>query len=316
MLCAKEETVMLRLLVYILLVFSISLVSGCSTKVGLFICYNINPLEFDKIKFKDGHTSKFYTVQKGNTSITDTLIFFVGGSGNVSLNYYLQAYFEELPGNITIYALQKRYVSHRETGLFKPLSSFYNYNHYSQLVQDQKEFIQYILANTDHTGKRIIIFGVSEGGNIAAQVSSEIPETTHLLLLGSGGMVGIEEFKLWGDSRSIDFGQINQKVAQYPDSIEKKALGHTYKYWASVLPVDPMDSLEKLETPIFAAIGENDEMVPVESVHFMVNEFKRLGKDNLTVQIFPDCNHVLNDSSGKNYRGELFQLVTSWWKEQ
>jgi|GEM_PF-472619 len=314
--CVKDETAMPRLLICILLVFSISLVSGCSTKVGVFISANINPLEPDEIRFKDGHASNFYTVQKGNASETDTLLFFIGGSGNVSYNYYVQTYFEELSGNVTIYALQKRFVSPRETGLFEPSSSFYEYNHYPQLVQDQKEFIQYILTNTDHTGKNVIIFGVSEGGNIAAKVSSEIPETTHLMLLGSGGMAGIEEFKLWGDRHSIDFEKIKQAVAKYPTSIEKKALGHAYKYWSSVLPIDPMDSLEKLEIPILAAIGGSDEMVPIESLYFLSNEFIRRGKKNLTVKIFPDCNHVLNDSTGKSYRGELFQLAASWWEGQ
>jgi esterase/lipase len=136
------------------------------------------------------------------------------------------------------------------------------------------------------------------------------------MLLGSGGMKGIEEFKLWGDRHGIDFEQINQAVAKYPNSIERKTLGHTYKYWSSVLPIDPMDSLEKLEIPIFAAIGENDGMVPVESLYFLRNEFIKLGKKNLTVKIFPDCNHVLNDSAGKSHRGELFQLAASWWKQQ
>ncbi len=284
--------------------------------MGMFISANINPLESAEIKFKDGHTSSFYTVQKGNASETDTLLFFIGGSGNVSHNYYLRTYFEELPGNITIYALQKRYVGHRETGLFEPSSLFHEYNHYPQLVQDQKEFVQYILSNTDYTAKRIIIFGVSEGGNIAAKVSSEIHEITHLILLGSGGMMGIEEFKLWGNRHNMDFEQISQAVAKYPNSIGKMALGHTYKYWSSVLSVDPMDSLEKLEIPIFAAIGENDEMVPVESLYFLSNEFIRREKKNLTVKIFPDCNHVLNDSTGKSHRGELFQLAARWWEGQ
>jgi pimeloyl-ACP methyl ester carboxylesterase len=282
----------------------------------MFVSGNIKPLKLHEVTFDDGYTSGFYTIQKGAAPEINTLLFFVGGSGNVSHNYYLQKYFEEMHGHISIYALQKRYVGQREIGLFGASGSFYKYNHYAQLVQDQKEFIQYILANSDHVGKKIIIFGVSEGGNIAAQLASEIAEITHLMILGSGGMIGIDEFKLWGDKHGIDFEKINKEVERFPDSVEKKVLGQTYKYWASILPVDPMASLKKLEIPIFAAFGESDEMVPVESVHFLRDEFKRQGKENLTVKIFPDCNHVLDDSAGKNHRGELFRLAARWWKEE
>ena len=191
----------------------------------MFISANIDPLKPYEVKLSDGHVSTYYTVQKGEVKETDSLLFFVGGSGHVSHNYYLQSYFEELPGNITIYALQKRYVGHRETGLFHPSDSFARDNHYLQLVQDQKEFIQFILANSGQRDNRVIIFGVSEGGNIAAQLASEIPEATHLVMLGSGGMVGIDEFRLWGQHHSINFDQIYQAVKQHPDSIEKKALG-------------------------------------------------------------------------------------------
>lgn len=65
--------------------------------------------------------------------------------------------------------------------------------------------------------------------------------------------------------------------------------------------------------PILVAIGGNDDMTPVESVNFLHGEFKRLNKGNLTVKIFPDCDHGLNDSAGVNHRGELFQIASRWW---
>jgi pimeloyl-ACP methyl ester carboxylesterase len=207
---------------------------------------------------------------------------------------------------------KKRYVRHRETGEFTPSDDFYRYNHYPQLIKDQKDFIQTILSKQDHVGKQVIIFGVSEGGNISARLASELQLATHLMILGSGGMVGIDEFRLWGKRYNIDFDLIYQDVKEHPNSIERMILGHTYKYWASVLPVDPMQSLKDLSIPILVAIGGNDEMSPVESVHYLKSEFKRLNKGNLTVKIFADCDHGLNDSAGINHRGELFQIASMW----
>lgn len=100
------------------------------------------------------------------------------------------------------------------------------------------------------------------------------------------------------------------------NSIKKKALGHTYKYWSSMLSVNPMDSLKNLDIPILAVIGGQDEMTPVESVTYLRSEFERLGKKNLTIHIFPGCDHVLNDSKGRNHRGGEFLHFASKWLER
>lgn len=280
----------------------------------MFLSANINPLQPHNIRLSDGYVATYYTINKGDPEKPDTLLFFVGGSGHVSHNYYLESFFSKLRGNITIYALQKRHVDHRETGAFEASDAFDRSNFYSQLVKDQEEFIRSLLGKNRSVRKRVIVFGVSEGGNIAAQLASEIPQITHLVTLGSGGMVGIDEFRLWGKAYNMDFDRLYQEVKKHPDSIKHRALGQTYKYWASILPVNPMQSLEKLTIPILVTIGANDEMTPIESVNFLHDEFDRLGKKNLTVKIFPDCNHVLDDSTGVNHRGELLQLASSWWE--
>ena len=260
--------------------------------MGMFISANINPLPSHTLRLSDGYVATYYSIQKGDPDKTDTLLFFVGGSGHVSHNYYLESYFSQLQGNIRIYALQKRHVGHRETGVFEASEAFDRSNYYAQLLKDQAEFIRSVLDRNRSVGNRVVVFGVSEGGNIAAQLATEIPQITHLVTLGSGGMVGIDEFRLWGKAYNIDFDRLYEEVKKYPDSIKFRAIGQTYKYWASILPVDPMQSLQKLTIPILVAIGVNDEMTPLASVTYLQDEFDRLEKNNLTIKIFPDCNHV------------------------
>ena len=290
--------------------------TGCSSKIGMFVSANVSPLEQHHVPLGDGYKATYYQVQIGDSRKTDAVVFFIGGSGNTSLNYYLEPYFEGLDGNVTVYALQKRYVGHRETGQFKPSNQFHQYNHYLQLVNDQKDFINSLIKNESLTGKKIIIFGVSEGGNIAAQLASEIPQVTHLMVLGSGGMVGIDEFRIWGKKYNIDFDKLYQQVKEHPDSIKRLAVGQTYKYWASVLPVNPMDYLKTITIPILYVVGGEDEMMPVESVYFLQNEFKRLRKQNLTVKVYQGCNHVLKDSSGKSHRGDMLRFASKWWRTE
>jgi len=293
-----------------------AVLNGCSSKVGHFVAANVSPLPQNEIQLSDGYKATYYYYKKGDVEDTDTLLFFIGGSGHASLNYYLRPYFKGLNDNVGIYALQKRYIGHRETGVFEASEKFHQFNYFSQWLKDQREFVNRILEKHDDTVKNIVIFGVSEGGNTAAALASEISQITHLVILGSGGMKGIDEFRLWGKNNNIDFDSFYQEVNKYPESIEKRGVGKTYKYWASVLPVEPMDYFKKIDVPILVAIGEKDEMVPIESVNFLADEFKKLRKHNLTVKIFPDCNHVLTDTSGKSHRSEFLQYAYTWWSNK
>lgn len=91
--------------------------------------------------------------QKGNTENSDVIVFFIGGSGHTSYNYYLRQYFNELQGNTVIYALQKRYVKKWEAGICRSSREFDYYNYHSQLVNDQIEFIMWILESNDFKHK-------------------------------------------------------------------------------------------------------------------------------------------------------------------
>lgn len=99
---------MSKMLTMCIVVLSVVLTSGCSTRVGLFISANINPLKPYQLTLSDGYAATFYAIHKGDAEKTDALLFFVGGSGHSSHNFYLENYFEKLQGNLTIYALQKR----------------------------------------------------------------------------------------------------------------------------------------------------------------------------------------------------------------
>lgn len=305
----SHEILLLAAIVLILLL------SGCVTKVGMFLHGNIAPLTSYQIKFSDGYSGNYYVHTKGNRGSSDVIVFFIGGSGHTSYNYYLRNYFSGLKGNITIYALQKRFVKNRETGMRKASREFDYHNHNSQLVQDQKEFIEYVLNDNDFKHKKIVLFGVSEGGNISIQIATEFKEITHLVILGSGGMPTLQEFKIWGKQYDMDFDLIYQHVQKYPENIKSRVAGQTYKYWASILPFKPMDYFQSISIPIFVAIGSQDEMTPVESVYYLKNEFAALKKENLVVEIFANCNHTLVDTEGKSHLPDFFGIASDWWNK-
>ncbi len=153
----------------------IVVLGGCSSKIRLFIRANVDPLQPKNLVLNDGYRATYYSVHAGKHAQGDTILLMVSGSRHVSLNYYLRSYFEELDANVEIFALQKNHVNHRETGIFEAAEACHHDNHFSQWVQDQQEFIREILTQRNFSNSRVILFGVSEGGDTAAAVAAAIP---------------------------------------------------------------------------------------------------------------------------------------------
>ncbi len=274
---------------------------------------NINPLKENKIALSDGYNASYYTVQKSKAAQTDTIIFFIQGSEHASLNYYLRDYFKDLDKNVKIYALQKRYISHKETGIFPQSKEFYKYNFFNQRVEDEKEFINKILQKSKNI-KNVILFGVSEGGDIAANLATKIPKITHLVIVGSGGMKNSDSFKIVAQKYGMNFEKLYNKVQKDPNNTSKKIFGQTYKYWSSVLSVNPMDYYKHITIPILVASGGYDKNSPVESVYYLQKRFQKLHKSNLTVKIYSKCDHTLKDDKDKSHKKEFMEFFTRWLK--
>ena len=142
-------------------------------------------------------------------------------------------------------------------------------------------------------------------------LTESIPGITHLVVLGSGGMKGIDMFKIWGKKRNLNFEKIYKEVSSNPTS-EKKISQQSYKWWAEELNFEPMPHLSKINIPMFFAMGSQDDMNPVESLYCLRDEFARLAKDNLTIKFYENCDHTLVDSMGKNHRKEFMRNIYEW----
>jgi esterase/lipase len=260
----------------------------------------------------DGYKANYYTFNFGNQDSIDTYLFFITGSGHASVQY-TRHYLKDLPGNVKVFTLQKRYVGHWTTGLFEPSKDFDKTYCISNLQRDQLEFVRYILAKENTQGKRVVVLGVSEGGVMAPAIAATIPEITHLVVLGTGGMKGLDSFKIWGQKQGIDFEDIYQKVKL--GATDKKFLQYTYKWWLEMLKADPMKDLSRLDIPIFYGMGDKDDKVNTATLFYLRDEFIRLGKPNLTLQLYPDCNHILVDSKGNSHSKEFLHDISTWWSE-
>jgi len=264
------------------------------------------------LELSDGYLANYYIVDKSDGS-AENIVFFISGSGFNSLKYYIDKYFDSLKGSYKIFALQKRYVGNNSTELLhKPTAEFHNWNYFDAIVDDNNQFINTILSQNAFA-KRVILFGVSEGGTVAAKIASDNKQVSHLVVIGSGGMRFCDELKLLYAQHDAanKFDAIYADIELNSKSIDKLFLGQTYKYMASFLYLNPMDYYSNINIPILLAQGTLDHNCPIESGRMLQQFFRDRNKSNLTFKEYIGCNHVLMKGK-ENFKIMFFKEMNNW----
>lgn len=193
--------------------------------------------------------------------------------------------------------------------------------------------IEKLITMLPNTSKKIVVLGASEGGHLAIYLAAENTKVTHLVSVVSGGL------NQWFSSiinRRIDAakGEMSHQEAQEeidklfatykeiysdPDNTEKWYYGHPYKRWGSFCSDIPLEDLVKLEIPILFVNGTADRNNPILQSDYVMLEFLRLGKTNLTYHVIPGCDHwftetVVEDGERKHisHRKDAFKFILDW----
>jgi len=183
---------------------------------------------------------------------------------------------------------------------------------------------------------KVIAVGISEGGQLIPKLALECSHITHLVGLSTSGM---NQFYSSIINRRMDAhsGRITHQEAQEsidalfeeykkvyadPESTEKWYYGHPYKRWGSFCNDIPLDHLVELDIPILYVKGTADRNSPVLHSDYIMLEFIRLGKTNLTYKTMAGVDHWLNETvlkDGKkdriSRRKEVFDSIMDWIAE-
>jgi hypothetical protein len=197
----------------------------------------------------------------------------------------------------------------------------------SSLVIDE------VITRLPNSSKRMVVLGASEGGHTAIYLAAENKNITHLVSVVSGGL------NQWFSSvinRRIDAakGEISHQEAQDeidklfatykeiysdPDNTEKWYYGHPYKRWGSFCSTIPLDELVKLDIPILFVNGSADRNNPILQSDYVMLEFLRLGKTNLTYHVIPGADHWFNETIEEegerkhiSHRKDAFNFILDW----
>lgn len=238
-------------------------------------------------------------------------IFFVSGSGCASLAFFLRWYFRTLGGSYRVYAAQKAGVERRSTGLACS-QEFLDRSAYPDMLERNREALRRVAAR--HGGRVAAVFGVSEGGTIAAQLAADGPTARRLVVIGSGGPTSREELRLIGPRRGLPPEAVEaafREVAETPDDVHATLYGMTHRYWSTMLDVDPAPMFLRARQPALVVMGGEDEDVPVESAYRLRDRMAEAGRRDFTLRIVEGASHTLT-RGGEDLKPAVMREIGAW----
>ena len=163
---------------------------------------------------------------------------------------------------------------------------------------------------------KIIVWGHSEGSQVAPAVALKNKKVTHVISMMGNSLNHLYDFILnervsaLNGEKSNEEAQTNidslyvefEKIYKDPKSTTKEWFGETYYKWSSFTLNSPIDNMLKLNIPILYVAGGEDRH-SILNMDYAKLEFFRKGKDNLTYKVYPNCDHFFmetkTDVSGK-----------------
>ncbi len=194
-------------------------------------------------------------------------------------------------------------------------------------VEATKKVISYLIKQKFWDNTKIVAYGYSEGGQVVPTLAVEDKRVTHIAaVVGSGlnqfydGIIGWRIKAAKGEitqqqaQDSIDAGLKNvADVYKNPTATDKELGGHSYLRWASFCSIAPFEQLRKLTIPIYIVAATDDNSSPVYGLDYVLLDFVRLGKTNLTYEPCIGCNHYLTSiDNGKEVSHDYLQKILLW----
>ncbi len=193
--------------------------------------------------------------------------------------------------------------------------------------------INHALEELSVDSSQIVIWGHSEGSQVAPAVALKNKKVTHVIAMMGNSLNHLYDFILMerlsalNGEKSNDEAQANidslyiefEKIYKDPKSTTKEWFGETYYKWSSFTLNAPIENMLKLDIPILYVAGGNDRH-SILNMDYAKLEFLRKGKDNLTYKVFPNCDHFFMetkiDKSGKkkwiDHLDEVNEFTLDW----
>lgn len=191
-------------------------------------------------------------------------------------------------------------------------------------VRDLRAALDHALQQPWVDGRKVLVFGISEGATAAAALAAADSRVTHVALLGGSGPTQYYDFVVaaYRDGRNDEEVQrrleeleaTRQQIMARPDSATDIAWGHPYKRWSSFFRASSTRFLLGSRARVYIVSGMQDVNVPILSTESMASELLAAGHD-VTMRRLPNANHGLMQpgAGGEQLNGE-YQRVWAWFE--
>ncbi len=179
------------------------------------------------------------------------------------------------------------------------------------------------LSYVDRT--RVLVIGVSEGATMAAALARDVPEVSHVALLGATGPSQFYDFVVnayaqGGDDadrlrRLQELDATYAAIAADSASGSKFAWGHPYKRWSSFFKASALDDLARARARVYLLGGMRDTNVPTLSTELLYAELKTRGRD-VHIRRIPDAGHdLLQPGAGYGELEKEYAAILQWFED-
>lgn len=268
-----------------------------------------------------GEQRRYYRLHDAGTEQQATPILLISGSGCRDFGSRVPAFFQRYPAPVDVYFLEKAGIEKGDDG--KRCSANYRRADYlERRVDDALAFIDTEPHLKSLAARKLAIVGFSEGGMVAPIVASSSAKIGWLATGGSGGLPQSEEFLIFHARGLAPYAtlftreQLLQTFADIkadPENIDKEFFGQSYRYWSSHLFRDPLATYAQLTIPMVAAMGEQDESVPIESGRKLRDYFAARPDRAFTFIAYPNAGHALR-TPDKDHLSDFIASLAQWFK--
>lgn len=280
------------------------------------------------LKRADGSVISWY-LEKPQTTEKAGLIILAQGSGcqSVTTSENMKLARSAFP-DLTALTVDKYSV---ETGDNPPdpfdkdcSASFRAHHTMTQRVEDYLQVLE-SLRQAPWWNGQLVLFGGSEGGDIAARLAAKTKADAVILLSTGGGTSFGEMVKQSMEGEMLinkvpkeHWPQVDKEFAHAranPQSSETWA-GSSYRFWADAIDHRPVDAMLQSDAALLLIQGSADTSTPVSNARMTLDAFDKAKRCNLTYWEFAGYSHGMQDAQGANRMADVLAQAGFWLKQQ
>lgn len=198
-------------------------------------------------------------------------------------------------------------------------SAYYEHDSLDQRLKDGIK----VLSQVWQTGwyDHMVLLGGSEGSMLATMLAARLDFVTATIALNHGGATfdstirhNITGTIPDGPDRQAALDGFEQFKAQILKGQQMQApmSGHATSWWKSILKVNMLDELLKVNSPVYLMQALDDTNTSPEQAQILWQALRQNHKTNVTTKSYANMNHTFKDSDGNDKTDLVIADIQSW----